>query len=176
MSDVPRKGVTIPMSNDSLAIPRRRPVPVRPFSVFLSIGLLLAGSIVVGAVQSKADAGRTVWDAVYTDAQAARGEGAYREQCAACHLDSLGGADMAPGLTGDIFQSTWDGLTVGALFERIRLSMPQDAPASLSAQTYADIVAFMLKVNKFPAGPNEMEPDRVALEAITFVKQAEPRQ
>ena len=59
---------------------------------------------------------------------------------------------MAPGLAGGEFISGWDGLTVGDLFERIRISMPQNAPGSLSGQQNADILAFMFSVNKFPAG------------------------
>ena len=59
---------------------------------------------------------------------------------------------MAPPLASGDFLSGWDGLTVGDLFERIRISMPQNAPGSLSGQQNADILAFMLSANKFPTG------------------------
>jgi S-disulfanyl-L-cysteine oxidoreductase SoxD len=111
----------------------------------------------------------TVWDGVYTEVQAARGKTAYQRECSSCHLDSLGGADMAPGLVGDAFLTTWNELSVGALFERTRISMPQDKPATLSRQEYTDIVSYMLQVNKFPAGPRELSEDLATMKAIKIL-------
>jgi len=114
---------------------------------------------------------RTVWNGVYTEAQAGRGKQAYQLECASCHLDSLGGADMATGLIGEAFLTTWNELSVGDLFERVRISMPQDKPASLSRQQYADIVAYMLQANKFPAGAAELGVDLgVMKEIMIFMK------
>ena len=57
---------------------------------------------------------------------------------------------------------------MGDLFERIRISMPQNAPGSLSGQQNADILAFMLQQNKFPAGTTEMGIQGMMLKAIKF--------
>src|ERR1700736_4987928 len=84
----------------------------------------------------------SIWDGVYTEEQAKRGEPLYTATCGSCHGPDLTGGEMAPGLTGGEFRSDWDGLTVGDLFERVRVSMPQDSPGSLSRQQYADILAF----------------------------------
>jgi mono/diheme cytochrome c family protein len=113
---------------------------------------------------------KSVWDAVYSDAQAARGQDVYQQECAGCHLDSLGGADMAPAMVGDAFLTAWDDLSVGDLFERIRVSMPQDSPAHLSRQAYIDVVAYLLKANKFPSGPNELVSDLQTIKAIKIIK------
>jgi mono/diheme cytochrome c family protein len=118
---------------------------------------------------------RTVWDGVYTDAQAGRGKEGYARDCASCHLDSLGGADMAPALTGQAFLTTWNELTVGDLFERVRISMPQDSPASLSRQQYADIVAYMLQANRFPAGAAELGPELAPMKEIVILMKAPSR-
>ena len=59
---------------------------------------------------------------------------------------------MAPGLTGGEFSSNWNDLSLGELFERMRISMPQNAPGSLSRQQNADILAFVLYKSNFPAG------------------------
>ena len=59
---------------------------------------------------------------------------------------------MAPGLTGGEFTSNWNDLSLGDLFERMRISMPQNAPGSLSRQQNADILAFMLYKGNYPAG------------------------
>ena len=126
--------------------------------------------VTVVALQSTV-AGQTtksVWDGVYTEEQANRGRQGYSEQCASCHGPELTGGEMAPALAGGEFMAGWDGLTVGDLFERIRISMPQNAPGSLSGQQNADILAFMLSANKFPTGAAEMSNNAMMLKAIKF--------
>src|SRR5713101_3932311 len=117
---------------------------------------------------SAASAPRSVLDGVYTEAQAKRGEPLYAQQCASCHGPTLDGMDMAPGLTGSGFISNWNGLTVGDLFERIRLTMPQDDPGRLSRQQDADIVAYVLNVNKYPQGKAELPLESEMLKQIRF--------
>lgn len=137
--------------------------------ILMSIAAVVC-STVVGARDGQQPAAQTVWDGVYSDAQASRGKNAYRKECASCHLESLGGADMGPALVGDAFLMTWLDLSVGDLYERVRISMPQDNPASLSREQYADIVAYMLQVNKFPTGAGELGHDLPNLKAIKITK------
>ena len=99
---------------------------------------------------------RTVWDGVYTAEQADRGRPLYSKTCASCHGDMLTGGEMAPPLAGGAFLSNWNGLTVGDLFERIRKTMPESKPNTLPRTTIADVMAYMLKVNEFPAGKEEL--------------------
>ena len=94
----------------------------------------------------------TTWDGVYTTAQADRGEKLYTERCARCHGDTLQGVEAAPALAGPAFYGNWDGETLDALFQRIRTSMPQDSPGSLTRAENADVLAYMLRVAKYPAG------------------------
>jgi mono/diheme cytochrome c family protein len=94
----------------------------------------------------------TVWDGVYTAEQAKRGAALYKTHCAACHGEALQGAEAAPALVGDTFNGTWEGVTLGELFDRARTTMPQNAPGSLSRTQHADILAFILQTGKFPAG------------------------
>ena len=111
---------------------------------------------------------QSVWDGVYTEEQANRGKQGYAEQCASCHGPELTGGEMAPALAGGEFMAGWDGLTVGDLFERIRISMPQNAPGSLSGQQNADILAFVFNANKFPAGEQELPKEAGILKTIKF--------
>jgi quinoprotein glucose dehydrogenase len=111
---------------------------------------------------------KSVWDGVYTEEQANRGRQGYSDHCASCHGPELTGGEMAPALAGGDFLAGWDGLTMGDLFERIRISMPQDSPGSLSGQQNADILAFMLASNKFPAGQTELARDAMILKTIKF--------
>jgi len=99
---------------------------------------------------------QTVWDGMYTDEQAARGEMLYQEWCTSCHAPDLSGGDLAPGLAGGEFVWGWSGLTVGQLFERLRISMPQENPSSVTRAQKADILAFMLRANEFPVGEQEL--------------------
>src|SRR5262245_54476036 len=122
----------------------------------------------VAALQStvRAQPTKSVWDGVYTEEQANRGRQGYSEQCASCHGPELTGGEMAPALSGGEFMAGWDGLTVGDLFERIRISMPQNAPGSLSGAQNADILAFVLASNKFPAGTDELPKEAMILKNI----------
>ncbi len=111
---------------------------------------------------------RSVWNGVYTEEQAERGEPLYRANCASCHGDTLKGAGETPPLSGGSFMANWNGLTLGDLFERIRRTMPQDKPGRLSRQYKADVLAYVLKVNKFPAGKTELEHQTEFLREIRF--------
>ena len=115
--------------------------------------------------------GASVWDGVYTEEQATRGEVIYYERCGACHGPQLEGGDMTPTLVGGLFTSTWNDLPLSDLFERIRITMPLNQPSTLSRQQTADVTAFLLKSNKWPAGqtelPRELEPlKEIQIQAI----------
>ena len=111
---------------------------------------------------------KSVWDGVFTEDQAKRGSALYQENCASCHGSELTGGEMAPPLSGGEFMAGWDGLTIGDLFERVRISMPQNAPGSLSGQQNADILAFVFNANKFPAGDAELPKEAGILKTIKF--------
>src|SRR5260370_6626025 len=118
--------------------------------------------------QTTSTVSRSVWDGVYTEEQAKRGEEMYRKECASCHGDTLVGGGGASPLTGGTFLSNWNGLTVGDLFERIRKTMPQGALGKLSKQQDADVLAYLLSFNKFPAGKTELQKQGEFLREILF--------
>jgi mono/diheme cytochrome c family protein len=111
---------------------------------------------------------RSVWDGVFTEEQAKRGQPLFNQHCASCHGDTLAGGETAPPLAGGDFLANWDGLTVGDLFERIRRSMPRDDPGRLSRLQDADVLAYILSFNKFPAGQTELPHDTQLLKLIRF--------
>src|SRR5262245_42410559 len=100
---------------------------------------------------------RSVWDGVYTKEQAQRGQAAYRENCAKCHGDNLGGGEAGPPLAGEEFLRPWNGKTAGDLFALIRKTMPSEDPGSLSTREYSDIVASIFSANQFPIGSKELD-------------------
>ncbi len=111
---------------------------------------------------------RSVWDGVYTEEQARRGESLYSGTCSSCHGDKLKGNGSTPALTGDDFASDWNGLTLDGLFDKIRRTMPHNKPGQLSRQQAADVLAYILSFNKFPGGKAELPPENDALKLIRF--------
>lgn len=110
----------------------------------------------------------TVWDSVYSPAQAGRGETAYVKVCARCHQASLGGADQSPPLAGAAFLGNWNGLTLSDLHDRIRTTMPPDSIGIVDRQVVTDVMAYMLRANGFPAGAADLSSDADHLKAIAI--------
>jgi hypothetical protein len=111
---------------------------------------------------------RSVWDGVYSEDQAKRGEQLFQKGCASCHGETLHGAGEAPPLAGARFTSNWNGLPLGDLFERIRRTMPQDNPGRIGRQNKIDILAYILSFNKFPAGNTDLPRQPEFLRDIRF--------
>lgn len=115
-----------------------------------------------------AEQGTTTWAGVYTEAQAKSGTEAYRKNCSECHLEDMAGDGFAPPLKGPEFMNNWNALTVGNLFERVRVSMPPSNPSSVNAKEKAEIVSYILKSAGFPAGTTELATQTEPLKAIKF--------
>jgi mono/diheme cytochrome c family protein len=116
-----------------------------------------------------AQAPRTTWNGVYTEAQAKRGAELYSANCASCHGPDLGGVDSAPSLAGGEFNTNWNDLSLNDLMERINATMPADKPGSLEKKQIADIMAFILSKGNFPAGTTELPAQGEMLKDIKFL-------
>lgn len=128
------------------------------------VTLVLAA--VLPAVTFAQAAGTSAASGVYTGAQANRGKEQYGTHCAACHGADLAGADVVPALSGGTFSGNWKGQTAAALAVRIRTTMPLDNPGSLSAATVADVSAYILSRNGYPAGQSELPSSASLLQPI----------
>jgi mono/diheme cytochrome c family protein len=120
----------------------------------------------VCAAAALAQTSRSVWDGAFTEDQARRGGSVAEKECVNCHGAALSGGEEAPALEGAGFLSNWNGLTVGDLFDRIRKSMPQDDPTRLTRQQDADVLAYILSLNRFPAGKTELSTQSEVLKQI----------
>ena len=87
----------------------------------------------------------------YTGPQASRGERFFRETCLSCHESSE--------FRGRSFQRSWRGRSVADLFDEIVYTMPDDNPGGLPTQTYVDVIAYVLRINRFPSGDVELSAD-----------------
>jgi mono/diheme cytochrome c family protein len=131
--------------------------------------LILVAALPLVAIVLSARQAKSVWDGVYTEAQAKRGEEIYFERCVRCHGPTFqGGTDGATALTGPTFNGNWNNVPLDQMLDRVRLTMPLDKPASLSRQQTADSLAFILSINKMPAGQTELPRQAEILNQITY--------
>jgi mono/diheme cytochrome c family protein len=140
------------------------------------VATIIGGGAAAGAAAS-AGASRTIWDGIYTEAQAERGAPVVSGTCSKCHGRTLNGAGQpdqppSPAIARVGFLGRWEGRTVEALFDYIKSTMPKDNPGQLTDQQYADVIAVMLSMSKVPAGSSELAPDPAALRGIAIKKQA----
>ena len=124
----------------------------------LSLGCWVIVTIALGAQAPKT----SVKAGVYTAAQAERGIAVYRSKCASCHAPNR--------FTDDFFYTSFAGKPLWEMFDVISDSMPEDDPGSLSKEQYADVIAYLLQLNKFPTGETELPTDKDALTEILFEK------
>jgi mono/diheme cytochrome c family protein len=132
-----------------------------------AILLLTLMTAVAAPLEAMAQNKASVWDGVYTDAQAERGNGQYQQHCAVCHGAALEGNGEAPPLVGQ-FIPDWAGTTLADLYDKISVTMPLNAPGTLRPTLAADILAYLLKENNFPSGSKELSPESDSLKAISF--------
>jgi mono/diheme cytochrome c family protein len=142
----------------------------------IKLGRILIVLLVVGAaIRAQEAPARSVWDGVYTQAQADRGRVRYEGTCAGCHGDDLEGDVVEhPELAGGNFRDKWNGLNLGELFQRIHRDMPLNKAGSLSREAAVNLVAFILNANAFPAGSNELSSDERLLSQIRIQSQKPP--
>jgi len=144
----------------------------------IRIPALAALLVLSTALTIQAQAPESVWDGAYTQAQAQRGEAQYKEQCAVCHGDALEGdaqterakqlLRVLPPLSGDVFKGNWNGRPLSDLFDKVIKTMPRDDPGTISRTHCADIIAYILKFDGFPAGKAELPSDPSLLTDTLF--------
>jgi mono/diheme cytochrome c family protein len=140
-----------------------------PFAIALTLAIVVLG-IGVSRSPLSAQEAKTTWSGVFTAEQVARGKEKATAECAACHGAGLKG-DVAPTLVGADFIDHWYDARLAELALRVQNTMPQTAPGSLKPEEYADIVAFLLSENGFPAGSETLKMAPVdALDAIKITK------
>jgi cytochrome c len=158
--------------------------PAKSTAVVIALTIIAAAGIGDSARAAQAPGKRSAVDSVYTADQAARGRAQYRKRCVLCHLDNgqghaavpvIPGESLeregdaeAPAVAGEPFQKKWNGRTAWELYGTMASTMPVGSPKTLSPQEYADLLAFLFELNKFPAGQSELTPAREQLEAITI--------
>jgi cytochrome c len=141
--------------------------------------LLIAVPAVIIALQDPAR--KTVWDGIYTEEQAQRGDRVFKSECSYCHQDDLSGGffdngtGRAPALAGprafdSSFTERWKDMTLAEMVATVASTMPQQKPASLTIQAYVDVVSYLLSKNNVPAGKLELPVDVEALAQLLITQ------
>ena len=121
----------------------------------VSLTVLLAGALSAAAA---AEDPRTIVDRVYSVAQAERGEQRFKVSCSSCHTPSSFGDGT--------FAERWSGQTMAEVFEFVSNAMPENDPGGLKKEEYADVLAYILRINAYPAGYDELPTDPEALKKL----------
>ena len=124
--------------------------------------LVLAAAVLCLTAMAAAQEKKSVNAGVYTAEQADRGQALYRSKCASCHAPNR--------FTDDFFYQSFAGKPLWEMFDVISDSMPEDNPGSMKPAEYADVIAYLLRLNNFPAGSAELPTDKDALSAILMEK------
>jgi mono/diheme cytochrome c family protein len=128
-------------------------------------------TLTVGFSATRAQAPASALDGIYADEQAQRGQKVFADSCAVCHGDKLEGTTTGgPTLSGKDFINGWKGMTAGDLFDKISMDMPSNAPGSLKPDQYADVMAYVLSVNKYPAGKTPLPSSAATLKSVKMLE------
>jgi hypothetical protein len=119
--------------------------------------LLLAAIASPAAIFAQED-DRSVLDGVYTAEQAERGSTVWVNTCLECH-------DQYE-FEGENFTSLWTEVSLRTLYRRIYRTMPDDNPGGLERAEYADVVAYILSLNGYPTGSEELPADDGVMRSI----------
>jgi mono/diheme cytochrome c family protein len=128
-----------------------------------AVALALSASVIALKAQAPA---QTVWGGVFSADQATQGKAVFDNKCATCHGADLNGGEMSPPLAGAAFLANWSGQSLGDLFTRIHTTMPANDPGSLNNAETAQVLAYILSFNQFPAGATPLPSDEAALGQI----------
>jgi S-disulfanyl-L-cysteine oxidoreductase SoxD len=115
----------------------------------------------------------SVWNGLYTAAQADRGKTVYARHCGRCHGDDLS-ANRAYPLTGERFMDHWEAHSLEQLFRRIRDTMPPNEAAIVADDDKRDVMAYLLQQNGFPTGSTEIPRDDDELATVQIVRKTGP--
>jgi mono/diheme cytochrome c family protein len=136
--------------------------------MLLALAALTCTAVTAETEPTATPQNKTVWDGVYTEQQAARGAVSFASSCARCHGAEPNAGEEGKSLAGKPFWDSFRESTVDHLLDYVSKNMPNGAGGSLSANTYSDLVAFILSRNDLPSGNAELTKESaVGVQIIT---------
>jgi mono/diheme cytochrome c family protein len=130
-----------------------------PFVISRIAALLILVSAPLAAQGNEAPSGRSAaTNGAYTETQAAQGDTVFRKYCASCHELSFH--------TGEQFRMNWFGRNVWDLFKILKTTMPEDNIGGLTNDEYTRVIAYIFKLNGFPASADSLKSDSLEMSRI----------
>jgi mono/diheme cytochrome c family protein len=127
----------------------------------------------VRALEGVKIAKKTTWDGVFTAAQAERGKQNFLAgRCGGCHKLDLTG-ERGPALKGDDFLAHWENGSLATLFDKIRETMPPNGANEVTDDAKADIVAYLLQQNGYPAGKADLRAEPESMGIIDLIRKGQ---
>ena len=136
-------------------------LPHLPTVLALLASLLFAGVASLSAGAGAAQDPKSILDRIYSETQAQRGEAQFKASCTSCHTPRM--------FTGGAFAERWNSQSMGNVFEWVSVNMPENDPGGLKPQQYADILAWVLSINGYPIGSDDMPADVAVLRQYAIV-------
>jgi len=124
----------------------------------LAICILMGTARLAESQKAPEPSSRSTMAGVYSVPQARLGGDVYALACRSCHAPESH--------AGPVFKSSWGGRLLSELVQYVRENMPKNEPGSLTADEYAQVTAYLLKLNGMPAGDEDLSTDLVALTKI----------
>ena len=122
-----------------------------------SLSLVLVAAASAVQAQTASDM-RPATAGVYKEAQAISGDSLFQRNCISCHTPQFHADDQ--------FRMNWLGRTVYDLFKLLKTTMPEDNIGGMSDDDYTRVIAYILKLNGFPAGADSLSADSLAQKRI----------
>ena len=133
-----------------------------PFALLFAASLLFLGvSITAGGARTQPEDPKSILDRIYSVAQAERGDARFKVSCSSCHT--------AGDFAGGAFAERWSGQTMGEVFDFVSNTMPENDPGGLKPEEYASVLAYILRMNAYPVGSDDMPADKDALKKFEIV-------
>ncbi|MEX2153158.1 MAG: cytochrome c [Gemmatimonadaceae bacterium] len=127
--------------------------------MIIRLSLLLALVAAPLAAQSNGPPERSAaTHGAYAEDQATQGEMVFKKFCASCHELSFH--------TGEQFRMSWFSRTVYDLFKVLKTTMPEDNIGGLTDDEYARVMAYVFKLNGFPASADSLRADSLEMQRI----------
>ena len=140
----------------------------RPMKRVVASILLMLSSGASAQDTTSAPPGSATSKGVYSAGQAERGEKVYQKICIECHEPFE--------FTGSLFDKEWLGKTAFDFFDLVKTTMPDDKPGTLNRDDVVDVMAYIFKLNTYPAGQADLPNDDEKLKLIHIDARPAPPQ
>ena len=129
-------------------------------SLIMRILVIAAAAIVASASAAQAQGSdiKPASAGVYKEEQAIRGDTVFQRTCLSCHTPTFHADEQ--------FRMNWIGRTVYDLFKLLKTTMPEDNIGGLTDDDYTRVIAYILKLNGYPAGADSLSADSLAQKRI----------